>query len=849
MPWRRTRCVSADRLSPEGRPHLTDGADSTVTIDEDEQNFMVHSDLAEQLHTADSAQRNEAVPNAKMGYEQLSHGSDIQSTDAPCVFKQCGRWHRPRSHDEGTSLASEGSQGAGLPVTFPTCSSNVSEDDLLNCALMESLQLSQDANMPLDALGEGLEDWSMKESNDDYMLLQALEASIHEQDLWEAKQSWAEAAKLPDTNPPPRSQLAASLSNAATAASEHASPPNSITTASARSKRRARRRSENRAEISGHHAASAELAGCVVLVREDCRLHDNPALQAAAEEYDWVIPVYIHDEDDPSPWPVRGAGLWWRYSSLKHFDVSLRRLGSQLILRRGSYVAEVVNIILDTQASALHFNRQLEPWHHRRDLEVERVVRDCLGKHVRSFKGMVLSFEPWEVKDRSNPKSWVDQCAPTVKDILAGPANGWPNSIPLAELGYGHTAGRKIPLDFRQFNAHRQAALEGILLEHTSAKKKSFFDPKVDDWAFEMAQFWKMGEETAMARLEEWIGEASWGCYFPPGLNPRDSAGGRFRADRKWTAILSPYLRFGNLSARYVYWRCRQALPHDMSRLFLKRVFLRDKAYAQLYKWPDSHSKSIRPQYEKQVWSGTAAQLKRWQRGETGFPLVDAAMRQLWKVGWICNHLRHVTAQFLIEHLDLSWKDGFAWYDYTLVDTDVAINAMMWQMGGHSGVGSWNFVMHPIYAGKKVDPEGAYVRRWLPELAGLPVEYIHTPWEAPLHAQLAGNVFVNDIYWQRIITDLVQARLAHQRNVIALRKQFPQFVKDNGNEIIILDSGEVLAVGVRDDIRENQPDKLSLMMTADDPRSNQRRKLVSKNGVHTSLIFEESKRIEAMYDM
>lgn len=126
------------------------------------------------------------------------------------------------------------------------------------------------------------------------------------------------------------------------------------------------------------------------------------------------------------------------------------------------------------------------------------------------------------------------------------------------------------------------------------------------------------------------------------------------------------------------------------------------EAYSQLYRCPDSHSVSIRPHYEHEAWAGARLQLRRWQRGSTGFPLVDAAMRQLWKVGWMCNHLRHVTAQFLIEHLDLSWKEGFAWYDYTLVDTDVAINAMMWQMGGHSGIGSWNFVMHPIYAGKKV---------------------------------------------------------------------------------------------------------------------------------------------------
>jgi hypothetical protein len=312
--------------------------------------------------------------------------------------------------------------------------------------------------------------------------------------------------------------------------------------------------------------------------------------------------------------------------------------------------------------------------------------------------------------------------------------------------------------------------------------------------------------------------------------------------------MLSPYLRFGDLSPRYVEWRVKRVLPFELRQLFLKRVTWRDKAYAQLYRCPDSHAVSIRQQYEHETWSGTRLQLRRWQRGETGFPLVDAGMRQLWKVGWMSNHMRHITAQFLIEHLDLNWKDGFAWYDYTLVDTDVAINAMMWQMGGHSGIGSWNFVMHPVFAGKKVDPDGNYVRRWLPELRHLPTEYIHCPWEAPAGVCVSANVLVNGVYWRRVIEDLVAARLVHQRNVIELRKRFPQFVKADGNEVIRLSNGQVLNLDVRDDIRENDEDNITLMMTPDDPRSNMRRNLGHTKGVHSGLIYEESKKFESLYD-
>lgn len=605
-----------------------------------------------------------------------------------------------------------------------------------------------------------------------------------------------------------------------------ASAPSGVPSgASARSRRRARRRAKASPETPG---------GCVVLIREDCRLHDNPALHTAAEMHEWVVPLYVHDDADPSPWPVRGAGLWWRHESLKFFDKSLQSIGSRIVYRKGNLVEQVMDVILSSGAKALHFNLQLEPWHHDRDLALESAVVS-VGLDVRKFTAMVMKFEPWEAKGQGPTKRPKCEPLPPLRRLVS--PKDWPWSMELAELGYGRTGGRKIPPGFRQFNEKRQAMLNANLA-----------DPKEDDWAHEMKSFWPMGEHAAMRRLEEWLKDAAWGCYFPPGLHPKDEVGGRFRADKAWTAMLSPYLRFGDLSPRYVDWRVCQVLPQEMRHLFLKRVVWRDKAYSQLYRCPDSHSVSIRPHYEHETWSGTRLQLRRWQRGETGFPLVDAAMRQLWKVGWMCNHLRHVTAQFLIEHLDLSWKDGFAWYDYTLVDTDVAINAMMWQMGGHSGIGSWNFVMHPIYAGKKVDPEGHFVRRWLPELRHLPTEYIHCPWEAPAGTRISAQVLVNGAYWQRVIEDLISARLQHQRNVIAVRKRFPEYVDKDGNEVIRLKNGQVLHLDVRDDIRENDEENITLMMTADDPRSAIRRNLGTTKGVHSGMIYEEAKKFEALYD-
>jgi deoxyribodipyrimidine photo-lyase len=284
--------------------------------------------------------------------------------------------------------------------------------------------------------------------------------------------------------------------------------------------------------------------------------------------------LYVHDEGDPSPWPVRGAGLWWRHESLKYFDANLRLLGSRICYRTGSYMEQVIDVLLESGAAALYFNRQLEPWHIKRDLSLESVVAESLGIKVRSFKAMVAAFEPWETKQKQKgeKKEPLEKPVPTIAKKLVAPPSGWPWSIELTGLGYCNTGGAKIPSDFRQFNEKRQLQIQC-----------GAANPKTDDWAFHMRSFWQVGEHAAMQRLDEWIKDAAWGCYFPPGLNPKDSVGGRFRADKKWTAIISPYLRFGDLSPRYVYWRCRELLPYDFRRLFTKRVVWRDKAYAQLY--------------------------------------------------------------------------------------------------------------------------------------------------------------------------------------------------------------------------------------------------------------------------
>eukprot|EP00931_Biecheleriopsis_adriatica_P058013 TRINITY_DN34465_c0_g1_i1.p1 TRINITY_DN34465_c0_g1~~TRINITY_DN34465_c0_g1_i1.p1 ORF type:complete len:555 (+),score=78.46 TRINITY_DN34465_c0_g1_i1:233-1666(+) len=473
-----------------------------------------------------------------------------------------------------------------------------------------------------------------------------------------------------------------------------------------------------------------------------------------------------------------------------------------------------------------------------------------MGFDVKSFKAMVLQREPWEPMEarppphlltkyqgdpngdperdvQRRPQEEIEPPLPTVTDLTGCRAPDV-ESLPLAALGYGRSAGRGMPLDgFSQHNPAREANIQVGKVKRDSQ----------NDWAFEMRRFWTFGEQGGVAQLQLFLREAAAGHYQPPE---------RYRADKAWTALLSPYLRFGDLSPRYVYARAREALSFMHWKPLVRRLFWRDGAYAQLHKFPSSPTSSIRKQYESEAWSGSADMLKRWQRGKTGFPLIDAAMRQLWKVGWMPNYLRHVTAQFLMEYLDVSWKLGLQWFDYTLVDTDVAINSMMWQMGGHSGLGAWNFVMHPVFAGKKVDPEGQYVRRWLPELKELPVEYIHCPWEAPCACLLSANVLIPALYPERMLEDLAAARRAHAQNVIAVRRACPELIQEDGHELLEVD-GVRITVRVRDDLKDNSLN-VSLLMTPDEAHSMQRRQLHVSKGIHHQLLFEDSKKYAACHE-
>lgn len=294
------------------------------------------------------------------------------------------------------------------------------------------------------------------------------------------------------------------------------------------------------------------------------------------------------------------------------------------------------------------------------------------------------------------------------------------------------------------------------------------------DWAANIRKSWDFSENGAHVQLE---------AFLHDGVYRYEKESGR--ADAPNTSCLSPYLHFGQLSPRWLLWDAKGARCRPPK--FQRKLAWRDLAYWQLTLFPDLPWESLRPPYKALRWSSDRSHLKAWQRGRTGYPLVDAAMRQLWLTGWMNNYMRHVVASFLIAYLHQPWQEGYRWFQDTLVDADVAIDAMMWQNGGMCGLDHWNFVMHPVDAAMTCDPKGSYVRKWCPELASLPDELIHKPWKCPASMLRRAGVAFGQTYPERIITDLEERRNQSLQDVALVRKQFGEYVdKHSGCDLVPL---------------------------------------------------------------
>lgn len=456
------------------------------------------------------------------------------------------------------------------------------------------------------------------------------------------------------------------------------------------------------------------MSATLVWFRQDLRLQDNPALIAARQRGGAVVPVYIWDEESEGTWAPGAASRWWLHHSLQSLEASLRERGSRLLVRRGPSEAVLTALLAQTGATAVYWNRRYEPAVIARDKTIKAELSRA-GVEVKSFNSALL-FEPHAVQNKSGQPFQV--FTPFWKHCQTLPLEP-PGKLPAGPL----PALAKWPAG---------GALDELALL-----------PSIP-WAGGLAAAWEPGEPAAMKRLKGFVARALVG----------------YADERNFPAIegtsgLSPALHFGEISPRQI-WAVVSALSKDSGifpanrggQVFLSEVGWREFAYHLLYHFPTTPAAPLRTEFQAFPWRQDVRQLAAWQKGRTGYPIVDAGMRQLWATGWMHNRVRMIVASFLVKHLRLSWQEGAAWFWDTLVDADLASNTLGWQWSAGCGADAAPYfrIFNPQLQGEKFDPAGAYVRRWVPELAGLADDFVHCPWEAPPAELARAGVKLGDHY-------------------------------------------------------------------------------------------------------
>ena len=429
--------------------------------------------------------------------------------------------------------------------------------------------------------------------------------------------------------------------------------------------------------------------------RRDLRLADNPALLAALDAAEAVLPVYIWSPEDEGEWAPGGAGRWWLHHSLAALDAALRARGSRLLLRCGPARDVLAALAAETGAAGVFWNRLYEPALVARDKDIKAHLR-AQGVEAQSCNGALL-YEPWTLETGKGEPYRV--FTPFWKAALAAPEPPAPAAAPV-----------RVPLP--------QMLPDGVPLEALELM------PRIR-WYQGLEEMWTPGEDGALARLEGWC-EQDLGDY----------AAQRDRPDRDGTAAISPHLHFGEVSPRQA-WAAASARRSELSEkgidTWLRELGWREFAHHVLYHFPHTPTEPMYEKYARFPWrENHEAALEAWRRGRTGIPIVDAGMRQLWATGWMHNRVRMIAASLLVKNIRAPWQEGARWFWDTLVDADLANNTMGWQWTAGSGADAAPYfrIFNPVTQGEKFDPDGRYVKQWVPELRALPPETVHRPWEA-----------------------------------------------------------------------------------------------------------------------
>ncbi len=415
-------------------------------------------------------------------------------------------------------------------------------------------------------------------------------------------------------------------------------------------------------------------APALVWFRLDLRLTDNPALTAAVARQGKIVPIFIWAPEEEGDWPPGAASRWWLHQSLKDLDTGLRKHALRLIVRRGPSIETLRSLIRECGADAVFWNRRYEPALRERDAFIEQALR-ADGIRVETFNSAIL-FDPEEIRTKSGKPFQV--FTPFWRSCLSAAPAFRPRPVP----------------EMRKADLPASLPLNELGLE-----------PDID-WAKSFRSAWQPGEAGAQKLLKRFV----------------DNALGKYPMQRDFpeiagTSRLSPHLHFGEISPHQVWAACDR-MQNPAAQAFLRQLGWREFAYHLLYHFRRTTLEPLRRHFARFPWQMNMQKLRAWQRGRTGYPMVDAGMRELWTTGWMHNRVRMIAGSFLVKDLLMNWIVGARWFWDTLVDADLANNTLGWQWVAGCGADASPYfrIFNPAGQAKKFDPDERYIRHWVPEL-------------------------------------------------------------------------------------------------------------------------------------
>lgn len=458
--------------------------------------------------------------------------------------------------------------------------------------------------------------------------------------------------------------------------------------------------------------------------RQDLRLEDNPALSWAASQ-GVVIPVYINNQQLMDDMYIGDAQKWWLHHSLLELQKEYHTHKIALILRSGDPQKILKELLKETSSVILTWNRCYDPESIERDTKLKEYFT-AQGVLVKTFNSSLLT-EPSKILNKTSGfykvfTPYWKSCRQVieVKDLLPVPK--------LTEFA------KKV---------------------NTENLEDWQFLPTHPNWAKGFSEYWQPGEKGAQDKMEFFLSSALNGYH-----EKRDIPG------YAGTSQISPHLKFGEIGPRQIWHAVhkiaeKSSHTQDIDR-YLAELGWREFSYYLLFNFPQLASKPFNDNFAAFPWARNDQYLHAWQKGMTGYPMVDAGMRQLWHTGWMHNRVRMIVGSFLTKHLLISWQKGAEWFLYTLVDADIASNCASWQWVSGSGADAAPYfrIFNPIMQGEKFDPNGAYVRKWIPELAKLPDKYIHSPWEASQELLEKCGIILGKTYPKPIVDHSEARKLA-----------------------------------------------------------------------------------------